>query len=258
MKQFRLSTTRVVSANLGSMFGGRQVISFAITAAAMIATPLRPKGKRVGLATAVVCGLAATTFVNAANRWGARRALVALATIASSTLALEHVGTTSGKPFGGYRYAGLLRPEVGGVPAIVPLAWFAMALPARETAVALRRRWRIPLGALLLTAWDLFLDPQMVGEGYWAWERPGRYRGIPLSNYLGWLVSSVGVMAALEASLPADEQADPALVGEYAWMAVMQTLGFAAFFRDGVVAVVGGAAMVPPALAAVRRVVRGA
>jgi hypothetical protein len=36
--------------------------------------------------------------------------------------------------------------------------------------------------AAALTAWDLFLDPQMVGEGYWTWERRGRYRDIPLSN----------------------------------------------------------------------------
>ncbi len=252
-----MKTTRARSATVSLMFGGTQFIPFAITAAAMIATPLRRKGERVGLATAVVSGLAATTFVNASNRWGARRAMVALATIASSTLALEYIGTQSGKPFGGYRYAGVLRPEVGGVPAIVPLAWFAMALPARETAVALRRSWRIPVGAVLLTAWDLFLDPQMVGEGYWAWTRRGRYRGIPVSNYIGWLVSSIGVMAALEASLPADEHADPALVAEYAWMAVMQTVGFAAFFRDRLVAMVGGIAMVPPALVALRRVMRG-
>ena len=33
----------------------------------------------------------------------------------------------------------------------------------------------------------------------------------------------------------------------------MQTLGFAVFFRDPVVALVGGAAMLPVALAAARR-----
>jgi hypothetical protein len=38
-------------------------------------------------------------------------------------------------------------------------------------------------------------------------------------------------------------------------MATMETVGFAAFFRDRVVAAVGGAAMLPVAAAAVRRVV---
>jgi uncharacterized membrane protein len=231
-------------------------VPFVVTAAAMIATPLRPKGKRSGLASVVVVGLAATTFAAAWKRWGLRRTLVAFGTIASATLALEHVGTSSGKPFGGYQYSDVLRPKVAGVPVIVPLAWFAMALPARETAVALGRRWRIPVGAVLLTAWDLFLDPQMVGEGYWTWAKKGRYRGIPVSNYLGWFVSSLGVMALLDGILPTDGKADATLVGEYSWMAVMQTVGFAAFFRDPLVALVGGSAMVPPAVVAAGRVLR--
>jgi uncharacterized membrane protein len=171
-----------------------------------------------------------------------------------STLGVERFGTQTGKLFGEYRYSTILKPQVAGVPAIVPLAWFAMAVPARETAVALNRRWRIPLGAALLTAWDLFLDPQMVGEGYWTWVRHGRYRGIPLSNYMGWLVTSLGVMGVLEATLPAGDTAETALVGEYSWMAVMQTLGFAAFFDDPLVAAVGGSAMLPPAILALRRV----
>ena len=130
------------------------------------------------------------------------------------------------------------------VPAIVPLAWFALGLPARETAhAALGARstpvTRIALGSAALTAWDLFLDPQMVGEGYWRWARHGVYRGIPLTNYLGWFVTGLGVMALLEAALPpADEagDADGALIGEYAYMGVMETIGFARYFRDPVVA----------------------
>ena len=47
---------------------------------------------------------------------------------------------------------------------------------------------------------------------------------------------------------------DRALVGVYGWMAVMETVGFAAFFHDPLVAAVGGAAMVPLAAVAARRV----
>jgi uncharacterized membrane protein len=231
-------------------------VTFAASAAAMIATPLRPRGRRSVLASVVVTGLAATTFVAASRRWGTKRAVVAFGTIALSTLGVERFGTQTGKLFGQYEYSPILKPQIAGVPAIVPLAWFAMAVPARETAAAINRRWRIPLGAALLTAWDLFLDPQMVGEGYWTWARNGRYRGIPFTNYMGWLVTSLGVMAMLEATLPPDEEADLALVGEYSWMAIMQTLGFAAFFRDPLVAVVGGSAMLPSAVVALRKVLR--
>ena len=52
-------------------------------------------------------------------------------------------------------------------------------------------------------------------------------------------------MAALEVLVPPHDTADIALVGVYGWMSVMETIGFAAFFDDRLVAAVGGIAMVP-------------
>ena len=237
-----------------------------VTAAAMIATPLARRGgsTRRALASVVVTGLCATTSAASNRVWGSRRTAGAFSVIAVGTGAIERIGTATGVPFGGYSYTGQLRPHIGGVPVIVPLAWFAMAVPAREAAHAALADHSTPVrriigGASALTAWDLFLDPQMVGEGYWGWQRRGRYRGIPASNFIGWFITALGVMAVLEVALPvADRQtadsatADEVLVGEYATMAVMETLGFAAFFKDRVVAAVGGAAMMPIAAAAVR------
>jgi putative membrane protein len=238
-------------------------VSAAITTAAMIATPLASArgAVRRRLSSVVVAGLWATTSTVSARRWGAGRAVSAAATIGAATTVVERIGTTTGIPFGRYHYTPALRPQVGGVPVIVPLAWFAMAVPAREAATAILgtrrgRARRIGLGAVALTAWDLFLDPQMVHEGFWEWHRPGRYRTIPITNYLGWLVTAAGVMAALEALLPANDRADSALVGEYALMSAMETLGFAAFFKDRLVAVVGGAAMIPIAASAAQRTLR--
>ena len=235
---------------------------FAVAAAAMVATPLLQRGRRRLASTAVVSGLAVTTGAATVRRWGRPRAVVAAATIATATTAIERLGTTTGRPFGHYHYSGALRPTVAGVPVLVPAAWFAMALPAREVAhAALGGRsnplTRIAVGGAALTAWDLFLDPQMAAEGYWRWERPGRYRGIPLTNYVGWLTTSLGLIAALELLVPPRGQGDRALVGVYGWMAVMETIGFAAFFDDPLVAVVGGGAMVPLGAAAARRVWSG-
>jgi uncharacterized membrane protein len=228
-------------------------VGFVVHAAALIGTPLRPKGRRATLASVVIAGLATCTGARTAQRWGVIRTAVAAGAVGTATWFVERVGTRTGLPFGEYDYTDQLQPQIDGVPAIVPFAWFAMSIPARETAIALNRRWRIPLGAALLTGWDLFLDPQMVGEGYWKWKRGGRYRNVPLSNYVGWFVTSVVIMVILEVLLPPGEQADLALVGEYAWMNGMETLGFAAFFDDPLVAAVGGAATVPAAMVAVRR-----
>jgi putative membrane protein len=229
----------------------------------MIATPLLPQGGRARrvLSSVVVVGSFATTTANAVRRWGGSRTAVAAAATAAGTTIVERVGTATGIPFGRYAYTTALQPQVAHVPAIVPLAWFALGLPARETAhAALGARStpvrRIVVGSAALTAWDLFLDPQMVGEGYWRWAKRGVYRGIPLSNYVGWFATGLAVMALLEAVLPpadAGSDADGALVGEYAYMGVMETIGFARYFRDPVVAVVGGLGMLPVAALAVAR-----
>ena len=245
-----------------------------VTSAAMIATPLMPKGgtQRRVLSSVVVAGMAATTAGNATVRWGAGRVAGAIGAVTATTMAVERLGTATGLPFGRYEYSRALQPQLGGVPAIVPVAWFAMAIPSREAAhAALGSRstplTRIVVGAAALTAWDLFLDPQMVGEGYWTWARRGIYRGIPVGNYLGWFVTSLGVMTIVEIALPvtnaaassadsADSPAAPdaALVGSYGFVALMETIGFARYFRDPVVATVGGIAMLPLAgLAAARR-----
>jgi uncharacterized membrane protein len=235
----------------------------ALTVAAMIATPLAsPRGgaRRV-LSSVVVTGLFTVTTHRVAARWGRGRAAAAASTIAVATAAVERVGTRTGLPFGRYHYTDALKPQVGGVPAIVPLAWFAMAVPAREAAhsalgVRSTPATRVVLGSAALTAWDLFLDPQMVGEGYWVWARRGRYRGIPVGNFVGWFLTGLGVMAVLEVLVPPDHP-DPVLVGEYSFMAAMETVGFAWFFRDRAVAAVGGAGMLPVAAAALVGAPRG-
>jgi uncharacterized membrane protein len=239
------------------------VLPGAITVAGMIATPLARRGgaPRRTLSTVVVAGLAATTAMSSARRWGVPRTASAALAVSLGAGLIERVGTDSGIPFGRYAYTDALQPQVGGVPAIVPMAWFAMAVPARETAhAALGARstplTRVAVGAAALTAWDLFLDPQMVGEGYWRWELSGRYRGIPLSNFVGWFITSLGVMTVLEIALPPKNEPSAALVGQYGYMAAMETLGFAVFFKDRIVAAAGGAGMLPIAGVAALRMLR--
>jgi uncharacterized membrane protein len=236
------------------------------TVAAMVATPLAPaRGplRRI-LSTATVTGLCMSTLTRSIHRWGRFPAISAAAAIAAGTTLIENIGPRTGQPFGRYHYTDALQPQIKDVPVIVPAAWFAMAVPAREVAHAAlgarsTRIKRILLGSAALTAWDLFLDPQMTTEGYWEWETPGRYRGIPFSNYVGWFLTGLAVMAVLELLMPphgrrSGEQlhgADGYLVGQYAYMGLMETVGFAAFFKDRVVALAGGATMLPIALAAI-------
>jgi putative membrane protein len=47
------------------------------------------------------------------------------------------------------------------------------------------------LSSLLMASWDLYLDPQMVNEGYWTWFIAGApSQEIPISNFFGWFITA--------------------------------------------------------------------
>ena len=94
----------------------------------------------------------------------------------------------------------------------------------------------------------------MAADGYWTWERPGVYEGIPASNYAGWLLTSLVVFAAF-AVLDGDD--DPAADGGdalalYAWTWIGETFANAALWQRPRVAVAGALAMGAVAVPALR------
>lgn len=168
-------------------------------------------------------------------------------------LVAEVIGTRTGLPFGDYTYADRLGPSLAGVPVIIPLAWAMMSYPA---LLAARRLVRGPLataavGALALASWDLFLDPQMVGEGHWTWTLDNTLTlqgidGIPVANFVGWGLVSLLLMLLLD-RLPrrrndgAEGDGVPALM--YLWTYVSCVLLNAVFLHRPGVALWGGVVM---------------
>ena len=125
--------------------------------------------------------------------WGLRETIRLVAIVIPAAWLIEFAGSTTGIPFGTYHYTDTLAPLIAGVPLIIPLAWLMMLPPAWAVAAAVTgttRTWHfVAISGLAFTAWDLFLDPQMVGWGYWVWEQPGGYFGIPWLNFLGWFLA---------------------------------------------------------------------
>lgn len=149
--------------------------------------------------------LAASLSVRTGWRW-----LPGLAVAGGLSLGAELLGTSTGFPFSAYRYTELLGYRVAGlVPLLIPFSWFMMAFPsyviAHGMVDARVARWGI--GALLLTTWDLTLDPAMSSlTRYWVWETPGPYYGMPLVNLAGWFATGVVIMAGFD-MVRADEVA---------------------------------------------------
>ena len=162
--------------------------------------------------------------------WGTRETLRVVAIVLPLAWLVERIGSTTGIPFGRYHYTEALAPLLGGVPLIIPIAWLMMLPPAWAVATLItgrHRGWRfVVVSALAFTAWDLYLDPQMVGWGYWVWDQPGIYFGIPLVNYLGWFLAAAALTLAVR---PLPPPTGPLLV-IYIVTWLLQGIGQAVFW----------------------------
>jgi uncharacterized membrane protein len=199
-------------------------------------------------ATAGIVGLMTALSVTA-PRGRARSALAAAAGVVS-----EVAGVRTGRPFGPYHYTPKLGPGVAGVPFAVGACWAMMAGPSWAVACALseRRLARAALAAGAMTAWDVALDPRMVREGYWVWSRPGRYEGIPVSNFRGWLLVG-GALFGLWSLLDPDPEPDAEGLVLYVWSWAGEVVANLLFWRRPRVAAAAGAAMGAFAVPALRR-----
>ena len=142
--------------------------------------------------------LLAFTFalLHGSLRLGWRKALLLLGLTFGVSLLFESVGVATGWVYGPYHYTDKLGPLfLGLVPYLIPVAWFMMTYPSYVIATRLApafksvwawRLWVAAVGALVMTAWDLAMDPMMSAGGHWIWEVAGAYFGIPLQNYWGW------------------------------------------------------------------------
>ena len=238
------------------------VVLAAVTVLLQIAYPLvsGDARDRLTVVTVLVFFLASTShaLLHRGVRWTAAYVVVS----AGTGLLAEAVGTATGVPFGQYDYSGSLGAKLLGVPVVIPMAWAMFAYPALLVGQRLARTavGAAVVGGFALASWDLFLDPQMVEAGHWRFtdvqvSLPGA-AGIPLSNYLGWLLVAVAMVGVLQllGRREADDRLPAAL---FLWTYGSSVLANAAFFGRPGVALVGGLGMglvaVPYALSLWRR-----
>src|SRR5882672_4993958 len=121
----------------------------------------------------------------------------------------EFSSTRTGVPFGQYQYTGLTRGRelyIADVPFVDALSFTFLAYAAfclARAALAGREpsTWTLALATgVLMMALDVVIDPLAVRGDRWflgqlfAYTTPGAYFGVPLSNFVGWvIVGTVGV-----------------------------------------------------------------
>jgi uncharacterized membrane protein len=98
------------------------------------------------------------------------------------SLGSELLGTSTGFPFGHYRYLSGLGYKIAGlVPFTIPLSWFYLGFSAYIIALA-------GLETLNITMSQASLP-------FWVWEQPGAFFGMPYENFAGWFGTGVVFMS---------------------------------------------------------------
>ncbi|MEZ5703612.1 MAG: carotenoid biosynthesis protein [Burkholderiaceae bacterium] len=151
----------------------------------------------------------ASVLMFAAGFWAAQRLLGRGAANLFATLALlvgwfaEQMGSSRGWFFGRYTYTDVLGLQLGNVPVVIPLMWFALCFTGYVMASFLLWRQPVPprlglggallvawLAAMIVTAFDLGADPYFVFVlKAWVMQKTdGGWFGETLQGFAGWML----------------------------------------------------------------------
>ena len=199
--------SRVVSAPESSKRGGffpLREAAFWTVLAIYLALVIGFAWNRTPLAEVLAAIGIVAACVHAVLTYGWRDALVLAAICVVITFTMENIGVTTGWPFGRYHFEIEPNlPHVGAIPPIVGPLWFGMGYfswVVAETLLGgaqarLSRRFQLVVlpivAAFVMTQWDVVMDPpESTISKIWIWHDGGAHFGVPLSNYLGWLLTS--------------------------------------------------------------------
>jgi putative membrane protein len=134
-----------------------------------------------------------------------RRAALGLGVLVAYAFAIELIGVTTGWPYGSFEYTTELGPMFAGVPLGLPVFFVPLVLNSYLLCLLLlgdaakRRSARLLSVIVTVLCMDLVLDPGAVAVGFWTYHG-GLYYGVPLSNYLGWVLSATVSVVLLDIS----------------------------------------------------------
>ena len=141
----------------------------------------------------------------ATRRWlGWRDAAVLWLLLGVYALLIETSAIFTGFPYGHFGYSELLGAKLfGATPWTVFLAWTPLIMGAYSVARTMfgSAIVRVAATALIATSFDLVLDPGAVRLGFWKYAANIGFYGVPISNFMGWLVTSSLAAVLIEAFL---------------------------------------------------------
>ena len=152
----------------------------------------------------------------------AQNTLLAAVIVAGIGSVSHSLGAATGIPFGPFTYTTDTGPRLLNLVAWpIPLLWIVAVLNSRGVARLILRPWRklraygfwlIGLTVVLTVLFDAALEPfAVVVKHYWLWQPtriPFTWSGAPVTNFLGWLITTLLIMAFAAPAL-IDKRARP-------------------------------------------------
>ena len=127
---------------------------------------------------------------------GLKKGLIGLLGVGLYALIIESLAIHTSFPYGNFIYNDTLGPKIFGLtpwtiafayPPVLFLAYFFVRQRISKLIPL------ILLTGLFTMSIDLVLDPGAVALGFWYWPTGGFFYGVPLVNFLGWILTgSIG------------------------------------------------------------------
>lgn len=225
------------------------LLAAGVTVLAQISWAITSNGLRDAATIVGVLAFTTASGFHAYAAFGRNFVIKFLAIALLATFVIEIIGVATSFPFGTYEYdPERLGLTISGVPILIPFAWFMMLYPSWLISRDLFKSKYLAIlsGALLMSTWDLYLDPQMVNEGYWTWFIDGiATKEIPLTNFFGWFLSTAVIFFLLSLVLhPAQAQVSnftPYGLVYWVWLGsfLVNIVTVSPFFNQPAVAIAG-------------------
>lgn len=112
---------------------------------------------------------------------------------------VEVAGVQTGLIFGSYHYGASLSPKVMDTPLIIGVNWLMLVYMVFAITQKMNMKFfpQVITGAFVLLTYDLLLEPVAIQLDFWNWGGSG----IPVQNYLAWLLISalfIGIWRAMK------------------------------------------------------------
>ena len=142
--------------------------------------------------------IAAPAIIQLFKESGIFKGLIIYTTIALVAIIVENLAIITGFPYGHFSYGNMLGWKILHVPATLILTFPPLVIGSGYIANKISERYgiyrkfhKIMIATFVLVALDLVLDPGATLLGFWTWNNPGIYYGVPFINFGGWILTGI-------------------------------------------------------------------